>query len=289
MIINPFSGTRRANKYLTDIVSVFNGKGYDCLVCNTAHQGHGTELVKEYAGECDMVVCIGGDGTFNEVVSGAIVLERRIPIGYIPSGSTNDFANGLGLPKNILSAAKRIAEGTEHIYDIGRFGDRFFTYIASFGAFTKTAYSTPQNFKNAFGHLAYILEGIKDISAIQREHLRIEANGRVYEDDYIFGAISNATSVGGGVLMLDSDTVDLNDGLLEALLIRYPRNPKELSECILSLQSQNYDTDMVRFFSMKEAVIYADPKMDWTLDGEREPGHEMVVVKNIPDAISMMM
>lgn len=288
LVINPYSGTRRANKYLTDIVSIFSKQDYECLVCPTLERGSATELVKTHAGECDLVVCIGGDGTLNETVAGVMAAEKKLPIGYIPAGSTNDFANSLGLPKNILTAAERIAGGTPHVFDTGLFADRYFTYVASFGAFTKTSYTTPQNIKNALGHLAYILEGIKDLSAIRPEHLRIEVNDAVYEDDYIFGAISNSTSV-GGILTLDPDTVDMNDGLLETLLIRYPKNAIELNECIRALQTQNYDTDMVKFFSLKEAVIHANPEMSWTLDGEYEQGHAEIVVKNIPDAIQLMM
>ena len=288
LIINPNSGMKRANKYLTDIISIFNKKDWECLVYTTQKQGDGRRLVREHAEECDTVVCIGGDGTLNEVVSGVIATGKPIPIGYIPAGSTNDFAGGLGISKNILTAAQNIAGGSVRVFDTGLFGDRHFTYIASFGAFTKTSYSTPQNIKNALGYLAYILEGIKDLSDIRPLHLRIEANGEVYEDDYIFGAISNSTSL-GGVLTLAPETVDMNDGLLEMLLVRYPKNPIETNDCIRALQTRNYDTRMVRFFSTKEAVIHADPKMTWTLDGEFEGGHETVVVKNVPDSFRMIL
>ncbi len=287
LIINPHSGTRRANKYLTDIVSIFNADGWECMVYTTAKHGDGSRIVMERSDECDLVVCIGGDGTFNEIISGVMQCGRDLPIGYIPSGSTNDFANSLKLPKNILKAARAIANGSPQKYDTGLFGDRYFTYVASFGAFTKTSYSTPQNVKNALGYIAYILEGIKDLPSIHPEHLRIEANGEIYEDDYIFGAISNSTSV-GGVLTLNSDTVDMNDGLLEILLIRAPKNIIELNECIIALQTRNFSSKMITFFSTDQATIHADPSMTWTLDGEYEPGHEQVIVRNVHDAFQLM-
>lgn len=287
LIINPHSGTKRANKYLTDIISVFNAGGWECTVYTTAGQGDGTRIVMDKFTECDLVVCIGGDGTFNEIIAGVMQCGKSLPIGYIPSGSTNDFANSLKLPKNILKAARTIANGSPQKYDTGLFGDRYFTYVASFGAFTKTSYSTPQNIKNALGHLAYILEGIKDLPSIHPEHLRIEANGEIYEDDYIFGAISNSTSV-GGILTLDPKTVDMNDGLLEILLIRSPKNIVELNECIIALQTRNFSSKMITFFSTDQAIVHADSSMDWTLDGEYEQGHELVVVRNVHDAFQLI-
>ena len=157
IIINPCSGTKRANKYLTDIVDIFTTADYVCTVLTTTKRGDGTLYAKKYASKMDLITAIGGDGTFNEVVSGVIQSGHRVPIGYIPAGSTNDFASSLEIPKNILAAARDVVNGEPVSFDVGSFNGRNFSYVASFGAFTKASYATPQNVKNALGHLAYIM------------------------------------------------------------------------------------------------------------------------------------
>ena len=164
-------------------------------------------------------------------------------------------------------------------YDAGKFGDRYFSYVASFGAFTRASYTTPQDIKNALGHTAYVLEGIQELSQIRKEHVRMDIGGTVVEDDFLFGAISNSTSV-GGILTLDPDQVDMRDGLLEILLVRAPRNLAEISECIQALKTQKYNCEMITFCSAPAVTVYANADMPWTLDGEREDGHSEVKVEN---------
>lgn len=287
LIMNPYSGKKIGKRYLADILEKFCRQGYIPTVFMTTGPGNARELALAYAGKHDLVVCLGGDGTFNEVISGLLAADLDVPVGYIPCGSTNDFAGSIRLPKNLLKAADNILSGTPHTYDVGLFGERPFSYVASFGAFTRASYATPQNTKNALGHLAYILEGIKDISTIRPWHLRVETDNQVFEDDYIFGAICNATSV-GGVLTLDPNVVDMNDGLLELLLIKYPRNPAELNDCIRCLQEQKYNTGMITLHSAAAMTVLADPDMEWTLDGEREEGHLSVEVRNLHDAFRLI-
>ena len=226
--------------------------------------------------EMDIVVCCGGDGTFNETVAGVMQCGREVPVGYIPAGSTNDFAASLKLPTEPLEAAQEIVEGEPVAYDAGSFCGRFFSYVASFGAFTRTSYTTPQSIKNALGHTAYVLSGISELSQIRPEHIRMEINGETVEDDFLFGAICNSTSV-GGILTLDPKQVDMADGKLEVLLVRSPRSLLELTECIAAVQSQQYNNcEMITFRSGSEIRITADPNMPWTLDGEREDGHREI-------------
>lgn len=286
-VMNPYAGTRRANRYLADIIALFNKAGYEVITYMTGSQGDGTRIVAERAEGMDAVVCCGGDGTFNETVSGLLQIGADVPVGYIPAGSTNDFAASLHLPTNIMKAAQGIVEGTPKRYDVGRFGERYFSYVASFGAFTKASYSTPQSIKNALGHTAYVLSGISELSQIHPEHVRLELDGEVLEDDYIFGAVSNSTSV-GGILTLDPKQVDMADGLFEVILVRAPKELGELSECIMALQRQTYNCAMVTFRSAKRVKIFASPDMDWTLDGEREPGHSEVEVVNLPKAVTLL-
>jgi YegS/Rv2252/BmrU family lipid kinase len=210
-----------------------------------------------------------------------------VPIGYIPCGSTNDFAHALKLSTNVVQAARDIVEGVPAYYDIGQFNDRHFTYVASFGAFTKASYNTPQNIKNALGHTAYLLSGISELSQLRREHVRIETEDQVIEDSFLFGAICNSTSV-GGILTLDPKQVDMADGKFELLLIRYPKDLLEVPECILALQTKKYNSAMITFLSTSSLTITADPDMSWTLDGEKGQGAQTIQVQNLHHAIRLI-
>ena len=287
IIMNPFSGKREANKYLTDIIDIFTKGGYMTTILTTTKRGDGTVYASRYAGEFDLITCIGGDGTFNEVVAGLLDSGERVPVGYIPAGSTNDFANSLKVSTNILKATEDIVKGRLKTLDIGSFNGRKFSYVASFGAFTQTSYSTPQSVKNMLGHLAYILEGATSLTSIKPQHLKIEANGMPYEDDYIFGAISNSTSL-AGILTLDPQYVDMNDGLFELLLVRSPKNPIELAEIVYMLTTQNYESNKITFVNADSFTIYADENMDWSLDGEYQEGCERIEIENLHNAIDIV-
>lgn len=288
LILNPCSGKKKASHALADVVNVFNRSGYDVTVYITAARGDATKVVAQRAPEFDLVVCAGGDGTFNETISGLLAGGHDTPIGYLPAGSTNDFASSLHLSKNLVEAARDIVEGTPRRLDVGRFNDRYFSYVASFGAFTRASYATSQNVKNALGHLAYLLSGIKELAYIRSRRLRFTLDdGTVLEDEYIFGAISNSTSV-AGILTLSEDLVDMNDGVFELLLVRKPANLLELNDCVLALTTQDYHTPMLTFTSARSVEIEAPEDMDWTLDGEREPGRAHCRAENLHDAIRLL-
>ena len=283
-VMNPCAGMRKANKVLPEILGLFNRYGYDVHVHITDGRADGEQVVAQRAKDMDLVVCCGGDGTFNETVSGVLKSGEKVPIGYIPAGSTNDFAVSLGLKSNPVEAAKQIMEGTETAYDVGCFGGRYFTYVSSFGIFTKASYATPQSLKNSLGHAAYLLEGIQELSQLKKLAVRMELEGEVLEGEYLFGAISNSTSL-GGVMKLDPSQVDMADGLFEVLLVRMPKDLLELSECITAIQKQTYNCKIMTFRTAKKVTVYAAETMDWTLDGEREPGHAQVEVENLHHAI----
>lgn len=287
LVINPYAGTKKIVRYTMQVIDLFNRGGYDVSVHVTESVGDAARVVEERAKDMSLVVCAGGDGTFNETISGMLKSGADVPLGYIPCGSTNDFANSLHLPTNILTAVKQIIEGEPVRYDVGLFGERYFSYVASFGAFTRTSYNTPQSIKNALGHMAYILTGVQELTQIRKHHLRIAFEDQTIEDDFIFGAISNSTSV-GGILTLNPKCVDMRDGKFELLLVRSPKDLKELGDCIRALQSQKYDSPLVTFLSAANLEISAPPEMLWTLDGEREEGHEQIFVKNIHCGIQLM-
>ena len=286
-VMNPYAGTRKANRHLADILTIFNRADYRVEVYMTAGRGDGEKMVAKRASKMDLVVCCGGDGTFNETVSGVLKSKGNPPIGYIPAGSTNDFARTLGLTDPILKAAQRIVDGNPEEVDVGQFGKRYFTYVASFGAFTRASYATPQNIKNALGHTAYLLEGISELSQIKKERVKIELDDEIIEDDFLFGAICNSTSV-GGILTLDPKQVDMADGKFEILLVRAPRDLAEIAECIQAVQKQVYNCKMITFRSASSVKITPPEDMPWTLDGEREDGHSFVEVRNLPHAIQIM-
>ena len=287
LVMNPYAGMRRGSRHLSDIIALFNRADYDVSAYMTSQTGDAAKVIAQRAVGTDLVVVAGGDGTLNEAVNGILHSGAEAPLGYIPCGSTNDFANSLKIPANVMQAAQAILDGKVQCYDVGKFDDRYFAYVASFGAFTKTAYSTPQNVKNALGHAAYVLGGIQELSQLKPAHVRFEFEDRVIEDDFIFGAISNSTSV-GGILTLDPKQVDMRDGKFELLLVRAPKDLIELSDCILAVQKQVYNCAMMTFVSAKKFSVFADPGRAWTLDGELHGGERHIEVENHQHAIRLI-
>ena len=287
LLVNPNAGQRRVNKLLTEVIGVFNEGGYEVTVFLTTGPGSGIRIVEERAGAYDLVVCAGGDGTLNETITGILRSGADCPIGYIPCGSTNDFAATLKLSTDIVQAARDIMLGKPEEHDLGRWGERYFTYIASFGAFTRVSYSTPQNLKNALGHLAYVLSGITELPQIRSIPMRLEMDGEIVEGKYLFGAVSNSTSV-GGVITLDPHLVDLRDGKFEVILVRLPRDPAELAQCITALQNHTYDSAAITFRSVSSLTVHQDPSLVWTLDGERAEGAEEIHIENLHRAIRLV-
>ena len=288
LVINPNAGTRQARRFLPEIITVFNRAGYYCSVYVTEKRGDATRFVRDHAEGADLVVACGGDGTLNEVITGLQLGGYDIPLGYIPCGSTNDFANGLDLPTAPIIAAGAIVSGTPHTLDAGLFGpDRYFSYTASFGAFTSVSWSTPQNVKNVLGHAAYILEGIRSLADIRPIHMKISADGQELEEDYIFGAICNSTSL-GGVLKLEDRDVDMNDGRFEALLIPFPDDLLVLNRILTALRTHHYDDPSLHFLRAASFTFTGAPDVTWTLDGEAADGGHVVEIKNIRNAIKLV-
>ena len=287
LLMNPNAGQRKVNKHLPQIISLFNGCGWEVTVFMTTGPGSGREIVARRAADYDLVVCAGGDGTLNETISGVLDSGADCPVGYIPCGSTNDFAATLKLSTDVMTAAAEIMEGEPVSYDVGRWNDRYFSYIASFGAFTRVSYATPQNLKNALGHLAYVLSGITELPQIRNIPMRLELDGELLEGEYLFGAVSNATSV-GGLLTINPKLVDLRDGKFEVMLVRMVRDTAELAECIAALQNQTYDCAAITFRSVSRLTVHQNPELAWTLDGERAEGSRTITIENLHQAIRLV-
>lgn len=287
LIINPVSGMRLAPLYIQKICAALSDGGWDVFTMLTEKRGDAADWAEKYGAEFDIVVACGGDGTFNEVVSGNLCGKNR-PLGYIPCGSTNDFAASIGLSSDIGTAAKAIAGGSVHMIDAGSFGGRGFTYVASFGAFTKASYATSQGAKNVLGHLAYILQGGLEIKNIRPEYVSVTADGVVHEGNYLFGAISNSTSL-GGVLSLSPELVDMNDGKFEVILIKTPENAVHLARIVHAITTQQLDEcELIDFFPASHITINKNPPGGWSLDGEFEQGKDGVDVENLHSAIKLV-
>ena len=286
-LMNPCAGQKKANRHLAEIIALFNQYGWEVTTFMTTSPGSGREIVAQRARDYQLIVCAGGDGTLNETISGVLDAGSDCPIGYIPCGSTNDFAATLKLSTDIMTAAAEIMEGEAVEYDVGSWNDRYFSYIASFGAFTRVSYTTPQNLKNALGHLAYVLSGIQELPQIRNIPIRLELDGEALEGEYLFGAVSNSTSV-GGLLTINPRLVDLRDGKFEVMLVRMVRDTAELAECVAALQNQTYDCAAITFRSVSRLTVHQSPELDWTLDGERAQGSETITIQNLHRAVRLV-
>lgn len=287
LVLNPRSGRRKANKALPQIQSIFEQAGFHVSVHITTGPGDCTQVVAQMARQVDVVVCCGGDGTFNETVNGLLQSGADTPLGYIPAGSTNDFAASLLLPGNLLEAARAIAEGTPQYYDIGMVNDRYFSYVASFGAFTRSSYATRQSVKNRIGFLAYLFSGVTDLFRLRSVAIEAELDGEQIRDKFLFGAVSNSTRM-GGIFKLDPKRVDMADGKLELMLIRKPKNPIELVRCLRDLLRRRYDCRMITFRSVSQVRFHCPKGMVWTLDGERYDAPQTLEITDLPRAIRLI-
>ena len=287
LIINPVAGRNQAQADLFKMVRVFAEHDCEVTVYPTRGPQDCTRKVLTDAGRFDLVVCCGGDGTLNEMVSGMMQREDPVPMGYIPLGSTNDFAASLHLPSHVEEAALRCVEGTAFHMDVGSLNDRYFNYIAAFGAFTEASYATPQQIKNALGHLAYILEGVKSLGRLQPIHVRITADGEAFEEDYLFGAVTNTVSL-GGVLRLDPSRVLLDDGMYELLLVKNPQNPAEARAMLSALMLQNYDGPLVRMLRASDILFESNHEISWTIDGEFGGSFSTTHILNNKNAVTLM-
>ena len=280
LIVNPRAGRTRSTAPLFDAVAHFCASGYLVDLRLTQAREDATRLARELGGKFDAVVCCGGDGTLNETVTGLMDLPSPPPLGYIPAGSTNDFAASLHLPDQPLEAARVITASGGRPLDVGSFNGRPFIYVASFGAFTRASYSAPQNVKNDLGHLAYILEGVKDLSTLRPYRASVATEEECFDGEFLFGAVTNATSV-GGLVKLKEDQVCLDDGLFELLLIPNPKSIADLQGLARSLLLQDFTGGGVIFRHVHTLTVQTPEDLPWALDGEFDPGGAQVEIHNL--------
>ena len=288
MIVNPRAGRSKPRGPLYDAAAAFCDAGYLLSIRRTAAAGDARRIAEESGAGYDTVVAVGGDGTLNEVISGLQTLPHPPAVGYLPQGSTNDFAASLRISSNPAEAAQAIVRRQPRMLDVGRWNQRHFIYVASFGAFTSTSYTASQAAKNALGHFAYILEGMKDLNSLRPYRLRIQADGDNLDGEYLFGAVCNSTSI-GGLMKLDPERVVLDDGRFELLLIRSPKTPAELQNLVLAMLEQRYDRDGVIFRHVRSLHLETEEDLPWSLDGEYAPSMPSVDITNCQQALTMLL
>ncbi len=289
-IVNLLAGRANIGDKLGEIIDEFNKADFEVTIHITQSGTDAADSAK-YACEngFDLVVCAGGDGTLSQCLQGIMKSKNRLPVGYLPAGSTNDFARSLGIPKNTMDAVKWITNGTPTPCDIGCFNDDYFSYIAAFGAFTNIAYETSQQIKNMLGHVSYVLNGLTQLTTIRSKKMRIEYDGNVVEGDYIYGMVTNSASVAG---LLSMNDFFLDDGVFEVTLIKKPSNLVQLQQIVHSLLniSEEIDKDYIKFFRTNKITFtsLSDEEITWTRDGEYGGNSVENVVSNCQRAVSFM-
>ena len=291
MIVNPYSGKGKAKEMLCDIISLFGTHEYIITVYVTSSERRSSYFAETYGADYGLAVCIGGDGTLSDTVNGIMRLpfEKRPAIGYIPMGTANDVATTLRLPSDPKKAVMAVAHGSPVAFDIGQIGeDTFFTYIAAFGAFTEVSYETPQNIKNSLGHLAYVLGGIGSLATIKEHHVKIEYDGGELEGDYIFGGVTNTTSV-AGIVKFSPDDVKLGDGLFEVILVKKPVSLPDLSKTVTAILNQDIVSDSVTMLHTSRIKFTFDEPVKWTRDGEAGGEYKELEIRNCREAVKIIL
>lgn len=288
-IYNPSAGKGLLKAKLSDVLDIMVKAGYEVVVYPTQSYKDAYRKVVHMDKDYDIVVCSGGDGTLDEVVTGMMKRDKedRIPIGYIPTGTTNDFANSLHISRDIMEAADAVVHGRPFACDVGRFNKDVFVYVAAFGLFTDVPYQTDQKLKNALGHAAYVLEGVKRLSNVPSYHIKITADGREIEDEFMIGMITNSKSVAGFRSIMGKD-VKFDDGEFEVMLIKKPKTLIGLQEIITALLIESFDTKHMYTFKAKEITLESKEEIPWTLDGEYGGQHEEVHIINKKQALEIM-
>lgn len=283
-VYNPNAGRGEIREYLSEIVEMFAEHNCEVTIFPTRKQGDAARIVRERAAGFDRVVCCGGDGTLNEVTDGLMELENKIPCGYIPAGTVNDFAHSFNLPSDMIEAAQIAVTGDEFLYDIGDLNGDYFDYIAAFGAFTEVSYETSQISKNILGKLAYFFEGVKKLPSLRKYKVKIQIGDELLEEEVIYGMISNSFSVAGFLSLFDDD-VALDDGKLEAFFIKAPKNILEFQAIINGLLMKDMNCKHFMYYHVDEIKIKSRKLISWTVDGEYGGSYKEVCIKNHSRAI----
>lgn len=286
-VYNPKAGKAGIVGCLSDVLDTITKRGYEITIYPTQCQGDGEVKVKEREDIYDRIICSGGDGTLDEIVTGMMNSSKKLPVGYIPAGSTNDFARSVNIPRDMREAASVAAGDNIFKCDIGKFNDRFFVYVAAFGMFTDVTYETDQNLKNMFGYAAYVAEAVKRIQSIKAVPLTIKYDDEVIQDNFIVGMVSNSNSI-GGLRTLPGPDVSLNDGRFEVLLIKEPNDIFEMNSIVPAIFDRKIKSECVISFKCDSISIVSDEPIAWTLDGEFGGNVTKAEINNLHEAFDIV-
>lgn len=287
LAVNPRAGKSAMKNKLLPVIERFTQGGYEVTVFTTQRAGQLPDYIRENAERFDLVVCSGGDGTLSETMNGLMRCQNPPRLGYIPAGTTNDFANSLGLSKNPLEAANDIMEGVSIPVDVGQFSEEYFSYVAAFGAFTEVTYETPQKTKSLLGHAAYVLEGAKRLPGLKPYHIRLEYEGGVIEDDILVGIVGSSDYVAGMPMgkMVDAS---MTDGLLDVILIKNPGSLAELQGILNGFLAGEFNEKYVYCLKSSHMTVTADRPVSWSVDGEYGGTRSQVEISNHKQALRVM-
>lgn len=287
-IYNPHAGKENIKGKLYGIIQAMSDAGYAITIYPTRAPQDAIEQIRNLPDDYDLVVCSGGDGTLDEVMTGMMHRKHKIPVGYIPAGSCNDFARSLQIPNNMDRAAEIAVRGVNYAIDVGSLNERNFIYVAAFGIFTDVSYTTKQEMKNVLGHMAYVLEGMKQLMNVKSYQLKVTSDEASFEGDFLFGMITNSKSVGGFKSIVGKNVI-FDDGVFEMTFITRPKNPMELQEILAALLIEQIDTKYMYSFRSSRVVIESEEPVPWTLDGEFGGEHTRVEITNNQRAVEIRM
>lgn len=288
LIVNPKSGDGIAVRWVADMVSMLSKKYDFVTVYFSKKQGDILNIASEYSGEYEAMVVVGGDGSLNEAIGGILLSGTDIDLGYVPTGTVNDFATSHGIPKNIKMALEKIAGGEPKKCDVGSLNGRFFSYVAAFGAFTDVAYLTSQKSKETFGKIAYVAEAATRILKLKPIKMTYELDGERISGEYIYGMASNSKTIGGIVFYGSEDEEFLRDGELEITLVKYPFSSSELYAALVGLINPSANTKQVVKFRASSIKFEFEEETAFTVDGEFGGSFSSVDIKNIEGALSLI-
>lgn len=286
LVVNPKAGKCMAKQKLFDLVSLFSRFGFEVTVYPT-QRNKTEEHIKKCAHRFERIVCCGGDGTLSEVLAGVYNSGSKTPVGYIPMGSTNDYASNMSIPNKPTLAALVAVKGDVKEYDLGLFNNKPFSYVAAVGAFTATSYSAPQKLKNAIGHFAYIIEGAKSIADIKPITATVEVNGKRIKDKFLYISVGNTMSM-GGVLKLNPKDVDFSDGEFEVLLLKHPKNAFVAMKMIHDLLTGHFKTKNIALVHAKSVKFTFEKPTVFSLDGEKSDPCTEAIITNKESAVKII-
>ena len=287
-LVNPKAGKGAIRNDLLDIVLIFSNAGYEVILYPTKDSADAERKIKE-DGDCfDIIVCAGGDGTLDNVVRGYFAKGLDVPLGYIPVGTTNDFARTIKLSRKPTEAARQIVNGKVNKFDVGKFCDKNFIYIAAFGLFTDVSYNTNQSLKKVLGHSAYLVEAVKNITNYKGFYINAEFDGSRVSGEYIFGMITNSYSV-AGFRIRGAKHVVLDDGKFDCLLVKKPSTVIEFQMVATAFLTNNFfDNEMFYMCKASKVSIKSTEAIAWTLDGDYGGSYEEIQIDNIEKAIGIL-